>query len=125
MKKILKNIKMQEMVHQLQPLLSHRDKIGYIAARNYRILTNSLTEYTAFRNGLIEKYGEQDEDETGAKLPTISLKASSPNFAAFCDELEPFNNMEHEVELMIAKYDDAINVLTGEEILSIDWMLED
>lgn len=125
MKKLLKNIKMLEMVHQLQPLLSRRDKIGYIAARNYRILTNSLTEYTTFRNSLIEKYGEQDKDENGVVLPTISLKVDSPNFTVFCEELGPFNNMEHEVDLMIAKYDDAINVLTGEEILSIDWMLED
>lgn len=125
MKKILKNIKMMEMVYQLQPLLSHRDKIGYVTARNYRILTNSLTEYVAFRNGLIEKYGEPDKDKNGAELPTVSLKVDSPNFKLFRDELEPFNNMEHEVELMTAKYSDAIDTLTGEEILSIDWMLED
>lgn len=121
----LKNIKMMEMVHQLEPLLSHRDKIGYIAARNYRILTNSLTEYMAFRNGLIEQYGEPDVDENGNGLPTISIKVGSPNFKKFCAELEPFNNMEHEVCLMTAKYDDAIGCLTGEEILSVDWMLKD
>lgn len=30
MKKVLKNSKMAEMLHQLRPLLSHRDKIGYV-----------------------------------------------------------------------------------------------
>ena len=49
----------------------------------------------------------------------------SPNFQQFCDELAPFNEMEHEVELMMAKYDDAVGNLSGEEILAIDWMLED
>lgn len=123
MKKTLKNIQMLEMIAQLKPLLSHRDKIGYAAARNYRIFANSLTEYMAFRNALIEKYGETGKDDDDQSIVQISV--NSPKFKMFCDELEPYNNTEHEVDLMIAKYDDAINVLTGEEILSIDWMLED
>ena len=53
------------------------------------------------------------------------LKMDSPNFQQFCDELAPFNEMEHEVELMMAKYDDAVGNLSGEEILAIDWMLVD
>ncbi len=123
MKKTLKNIQMLEMITQLKPLLSHRDKIGYAAARNYRILANSLMEYIAFRNALIEKYGETGKDENGQ--PTAQISVNSPKFKMFCEELEPYNNMEHEVELMMAKYEDAIGCLTGEEILSVDWMLED
>lgn len=123
MKTSLKNAKMVEMLHQLQPLLSHRDKIGYMAARNYRTLSNSLTEYETIKRSLIEKYGEADVDEHGA--PIVSLKIDSPNFKAFCDEMAPFNEMEHEVELMVAKYTDAVGCLTGKEILEIDWMLED
>ena len=41
------------------------------------------------------------------------------------NELAPFNKMTHEVELMTAKYSEAEGNLTGEEILAIDWMLED
>lgn len=125
MKKILKNSMMNEMLRQLRPILSHRDKIGYIAARNYRILDDCLTEFQMFRDELIKKYGEVDKDGNGNDLPTISINVSSPNFKQFCDELEPFNNMEHEVDLMTAKFDDAIGCLSGEEILAIDWMLED
>ena len=58
-------------------------------------------------------------------MPTYTLSVDSPKFKEFCDELAPFNEMEHEVELMTAKYDDAIGTLSGEEILAIDWMLED
>lgn len=123
MKKKLKNAQMVAMLNQLQPILSHRDKIGYIAARNYRILSECLTEYEAFRNSLIEKYGEETKDDRGR--PIIGVKVDSPNFKLFCDELAPFNEMEHEVEIMTAKYDVVIGCLSGEEVLSIDWMLED
>lgn len=123
MKEKLKNSRMNVMLNQLKPLLSRRDKIGYVAARNYRILSNSLTEYETIRRSLIEKYGEEDVDEHGA--PIVALKIGTPSFKQFCEEMEPFNEMEHEVELMTAKYQDAIGCLTGEEILGIDWMLED
>lgn len=123
MKMKLKNSEALERLHSLKPFLSRRDKIGYVAARNYRFLSNSITEFETIRLSLIEKYGEAGKDERGA--PTFTLKMDSPNFKQFCDELAPFNEMEHEVELMTAKYDDAAGNLSGEEILAIDWMLED
>ena len=123
MKKKLKNAEMAVMLNQLRPILSHRDMIGYVAARNCRILSECLTEYEAFRNSLIEKYGETTKD--GKDRPIIGIKVDSPNFQKFCDEMAPFNEMEHEVDLMVAKYTDAIGCLSGEEILEVDWMLED
>lgn len=123
MKQYLKNAQMMIMLNQLRPLLTRRDKLGYVVARNYRILSESLTEYEMFRRDLIEKYGEDGKDEHGG--PVKQIKIDSPSFKAFCDELTPFNEMEHEVEFMTVKYDETIGYLSGEEILSIDWMLED
>lgn len=125
MKMKLKNIQMDQMMSSLDPILSHRDKLGYYAARNYRILNDSLTEYHNFKNNLIRKYGTPDYDEDGNELPTISIKMESEGFNNFISEIEPLNNIEHEVDLMVAKYEEAINCLSGEEILAIDWMLED
>lgn len=125
MKKVLKNIQMIGMQQSLQPILAHKDRLGYFAARNYRILDDCLTEYKKFRDELIKKYGEAERDENGNPLPRISLNVNSPNFADFQNDLSAFNDIEHEVDLMIAKYEDAIGCLSGEEILSIDWMLED
>lgn len=125
MKMLLKNSKTVELLHSLTPILSQRNRLGYIAARNYRILSDSLTEYNKFKMELIEKYGEPDRAEDGTELPTVSLKIGSPNFKSFCDEMAPFNEMEHELELMTCKYEDVIDILSGEEILAIDWMLED
>lgn len=125
MKKVLKNSTMVDMLMQLKPLLSHRDKIGYAAARNHRRLAECLTEYERFRNSLIEKYGEHEKDEHGNELPSISLSSTSPNFKMFLSELAPYNEMEHEVELMELPYSEVIGSLSGEEILAIDWMLVD
>lgn len=113
------------MLHQLEPVLSQRDRLGYVAARNFRILSNTLTEYNQFKMELIEKYGAPDKAEDGTELPTVSIEIGSPNFKSFCDEMAPYNNMEHEVEIMTAKYEDTVGVLSGEEIVRIDWMLED
>ena len=125
MKTLLTIAKMVVLLHHLEPFLARRYQIGYVAARNYRILTDCLTEYTKFRNDLIGKYGEPDLDEKGKALSTISIKIGSPNFERFCDEMQPLNNIEHEVEVMTARYKDVIGELSGKEILSIDWMLED
>jgi phage-related minor tail protein len=123
MKRMLKNQQMVEMIGQLQPLLSQRNKIGYVAARNTRMLSDQLVEFEQVRRDLIEQYGTDTEDENGATIKMI--KFGTPEFRSFCDAIEPFAAIEHEVELMTAKYDDVIGCLSGEEILAIDWMLED
>ena len=123
MKQMLQNQRMVQMVEQLRPILSSRSKIGYIAARNTRMLTDQLVEYEQVRKDLFNQYGAEDVDENGT--PVIQIKMGTPEFQSFTDALAPFNVIEHEVELMTAKYDDVIGILSGEEILSIDWMLED
>lgn len=119
MKQKLKNIQMEQRLNSLKLLLDRRDKIGYYAARNYRIMSDSLTEYYEIKNNLIMKYGEPDE-KSGT-----SINVNSESFNTFINELSPFCEIEHEVDIMTAKYDEVIDILSGEEILAIDWMLED
>lgn len=123
MKKMLKNSEMELKLQQLKPLLSRRDKIGYVVARNYRVLTEKLIEYEAFRNALIEKYGEPFTTEEGVESMRVAF--SSPHFKEFADELAKINEITQEVDIMTAKFDEVIGELSGEEILSVDWMLED
>lgn len=113
------------MLEQLKPLLKMRNKIGYVAARNTRILSDTLTEYFQFKHDLIKKYGEIDRDTDGKELSTVSIKPDSPNFVSFTEEFDPIKNIEHEVELMTLKYEETIGFLNGEEILRLEWMLED
>ena len=119
MKQTLTNFEMEQRRNSLIPFLSQRNILGYIIARNYRM------EYEKFRNDLIQKYGEQDKDENGNLLPTVTVKMGTENFDNFIAELKPLNDITHEVDLMVAKYESVIGILSGEEILSIDWMLED
>lgn len=119
------NIKMEMMMETLKPLLPHRDKIGYIAARNTRILNDTLTEYFAFKRDLISKYGEPDKDENGKETGTVSISPTSSNFNNFLKEFDTIKNIEHNVELMTIPYEEVIGLLNGEEILELDWMLTD
>lgn len=123
MKHTFKNVEMAAMLENLKPLLSRRDKIGYAAARNFRFLSQTLTEYFSIRNDLIRRYGTEMTGEGGTK--SVGIHVNSPEFQKFCDELAPFNEMEHEVELMTVRFDEVVGILSGEEILRIDWMLED
>ena len=113
---------MEQMVEAMKPILPHRDKIGYICARNTRILRDTLTEYVTFKEELIKKYGEVDKDEEGNELPTISVAMNSPNFKPFIEECEQFALIDHEVELMIIPYEEVIGLLNGEEILKLEFM---
>lgn len=122
---IYSNSKIVEMLRQLEPVLSQRNRLGYVAARNYRKLSDALVEYNQFKMELLQKYGEPEKAENGTELPNMILRIDSPNFRKFCDEMAPYNNIEQDVDLMKAKYEDAIGVLSGQEILNIDWMLED
>lgn len=121
----LKNIQMETMLETLKPILPHRDKIGYIAARNARTLNDALTEYFIFKGDLIKKYGEVDKDENGNELGTMSIRPNSDNFETFEKEFDEIKNIEHEVKLMTVNYEDIIGLLNGEEILKLDWMLVD
>lgn len=121
----LSNFKMEIMLNNLKPLLKFRDKVGYVAARNTRVLAETLTEYLAFKRELIKKYGENDVDEHGTDLGTISINSNSEKFDTFAKELEKIRTIEHTVELMTIPYDEVIGVLSGEEILNLDWMLDD
>ncbi len=124
-KNTYKNSEMALMLQSLKTVLSHRDKIGYVAARNYRVISEALTEYNAFKRDLIAKYGDVEKDEAGQETGMVSISIASPNFKQFSDEMAPINEISQEIELMTAKFEEAIGTLSGEEILQLDWMLVD
>lgn len=114
----LKNIQLETMMNSLAPLLQRRDKIGYIAARNYRLFNNTLTEFFIFKNDLFKKYGTENKEDN-----TIFISQESIHFNEFIDELNTIAEIEHEVDFMTIPYNDVVGLLSGEEILDVDWML--
>lgn len=120
------NQQMSEYISSLSSFLERRDKIGYAAARNTRILNESCIEYLNRREELIFEYGDPEIDDNGAPTGRKYLVIGSESFEKFSKELEPYAVIEHDVnDIFKLKYEDVIGVLSGEEILSIDWMLED
>lgn len=123
--KSFSNIKIKEKILSLQPVLSLRNIVGYAAARNARVLTDALTEYTQFEREAIIKYGTEDMDDNGRPIGTTSIAPDSEQFDAFIHEMAPLQELKQEVSIMVVKFDEVIGHLSGEEILGIDWMLED
>lgn len=123
--KTFSNKEIMEKLQSLRPILAQRNAIGYIAARNSRTLKEALTEYEQFEQDAIIRYGTADVDENGRPLGTTSIRPESEGFQKFVEEMAPLQNIEQTVPIMVAKFEDVVGVLSGEEIFAIDWMLED
>lgn len=120
-----KNIELEEMLEQLEPVLSNRDKTGYVAARNTRIIRDALTEFVKFRSDLIKEYGQPELDNNDKPTGRVFVSENTPNIEDFHKKFDELANIEHDVDIMTLKYDEVIGILSGEEILNLDWMLED
>ena len=123
--KSFSNKEIMEKLQSLRPILTQRNAIGYIAARNSRTLNEALTEYKQFEQDAIMRYGTADVDENGRPLGTTSIRPESEGFQKFIEEMAPLQSIEQTLAIMVTKYEDVIGVLSGEEILAVDWMLED
>lgn len=120
-----KNADMEQMLGALQKHLERRDIVGYAAARNTRILRDELKEYLERRDELVRKYGTADVDANGNPTGSVSLGFNDENFAKFAEEIEQYATIEHSPKLMQLKYEDAIGILSGAEILELDWMFKE
>lgn len=113
------NAQLERMLASITLHLGRRDLIGYVCARNYRVIGDALAEYVQVKNALLAECGEVGDDG----VPRIST--ASPRYAEFVARFEPIAGVEQELTIMPLKYTDVVGELTGEEILDIDWMLED
>lgn len=119
------NDQMETMLKSLEPLLSHKDLIGYAAARNTRVLENELVEYHKVRDELVMKHGEPVTDAQGKQTGAYAISDKSESFTAFVEELIPYLAITHEPNLFKVNYTEAIGVLTGSEMLAVEWMFKD
>ena len=63
MRKIYKNVELNNMLKSLEKVLRYNGRVGYAAARNTRLIRDALTEFQNVQLGLMEKYGEKELDE--------------------------------------------------------------
>ena len=124
MGKAFKNIEMEQMIAQLEPLLGRNDMIGYAAARNTRILMDETTEYRDLRHDLVMEYGTPEKDDDGNETGRYELRFDSPRWPAYEKEITEWAMLEHEPDVYKIPAKSAIGQLTGKEMLDLEWMLE-
>lgn len=121
---IYTNAQMEQMLNAASKHLDKRDVIGYAAARNTRILTTELTEFTNAKNDLICEYGKPEKDKDGNETGSFVISPSMPKFAEFAEKLKPLIEIEHDPQIFKVDAEKAIGVLSGAEMLELEWMLE-
>lgn len=124
MGKAFKNIEMEQMIAQLEPLLGRNDLIGYAAARNTRILMDETTEYRDLRHDLVMEYGTPEKGDDGNETGRYELRFDSPSWPAYEKEIAEWAMLEHEPDVYKIPAKSAIGQLTGKEMLDLEWMLE-
>lgn len=119
------NEQMHQMLLSLEPLLERRDIVGYVAARNTRVLQAEAMEYLKRRDELIEKYGEPEFADNGTPTGRTQLQIGSDTYKRFADDLALYSNIKHRPLLFKIPYEEAIGKMSGTEILACEWMLVD
>lgn len=117
------NRQLEAMAKSLGPVLKSRSLVGYKAAVNMRAIMNALADYTDYKDSLIREYGTEIKDDDG-NVKDFAVTPSCDGFQDFLHKLNEVSDVEHDVQIMAATPDDVIGVLSGEEIIAIDWMME-
>lgn len=118
------NVEMERMMAQLEPYLERTDRIGYAAARNYRILRSETEEYIGRKRQLIAELGEPVVGEDGKPTGNVELRFGTEAFARFEAEIRDWALMRHEPALYTLPVKDAEGAISGAEILRLEWMFD-
>lgn len=119
------NAEMFGMLQSLEPVLECSGMVGYAAARNTRLLRQACAEYLAKQEELVNELGEPEMDGNGLPTGRVVITPASPNFGEFIESLGRYADIEHDFEPFRIPIGEAIGMLTGTQMLSLDWMLED
>lgn len=117
------NAQLEAMAKSLEPVMKSRTLVGYKAAVNMRTIMDAIADYETFRNDLIREYGEEVTDD-GGNVVNFAVTPECKGYQEFLRRLGEVSEVERDVEIMKATPDDVIGVLSGEEIMAIDWMME-
>ena len=120
----LTNKEMGDRIESLYGLLDHRDIVGYAAARNLRRLQDAAREYLEIRDGLLCEYGIREVDADGNPTARFTLDPTSSEGRKYLDEIARYEDISHDVDVFRIPLEDTVGILSGREMLALDWMLE-
>lgn len=120
----LSNVQLDAALSQLSPLLDEGGRFGYVVAVNFRKIRDAISEYLTIKYEIVRKYGDEVTDSEG-NITDFKISADSDGFQDFVGEIAELADIEHDVDVLTIKAEDAIGHLTGNQFLQLDWMIED
>lgn len=118
----LTNSKMHEYTDILSKYMECTGLFGYAVAKNYRTLTNALTDYFKLYDKMLEKYGTI-VNIPNSNRPTYKLEKDSSAMKAFINELTPISMVVQNVDILQVPYSEDLKNFTGEQLLALDFMI--
>lgn len=120
------NTVMHMHLGQLEKVIQCKGLLGYAIARNYRKIQEAVQDYLNVYSAALEQFGDTVEVETpNGMTQTLSIQPDSPNFEAFMQEIEPIAHIELDVDILQVPYSAAMDQLTAEQMLQLEWMLKE
>lgn len=124
----MQSVTNQDMCNMIESLhsfglLDHRDIIGYATARNLRHLQDAAREYLEIRDELLCKYGTREIDERGNPTARFTLNINSDDGKSYLEEISKYQDIKHDVDIFRVPIEDTVGILSGREMLALDWML--
>lgn len=107
-------------LNTLNPILDKvTGKLGFVVARNHRIIEKEVKAYREKIEEIIKKYGDTDEE---AQV----IRVSDPEKAKKADkEYVGISNLAISVDILKINEEDLADAdLTAKEMLSLSWMIE-
>lgn len=117
------NDQMLAMLESLDPVLDRTDLVGYVAARNARVLQDCAGEYIARIGALMEEYGRPETDGEGRPTGRVIVPYDDERFAEFDAKRREWAGIAHRPNLHILPIGEALGNLSGRQMLELDWML--
>lgn len=122
---LLTNAEMDGMIATLEPFLDRKDIIGFAAGRAVKRLTDSCGEYLKKKQELVMEYGKPVLDQEGNETGDWMLPADSEGFEEAAATLAEYATIKHSVDLPVIPITEALDNLTGREMLTISFLFAD
>ena len=121
-----KNSELNLYLNNMSNFLNRSDIVGYICARNSRVILDALVEYQDVQHKLINELGKEIFDDEGKPTGQMGINVSDKeNFEKFLSGIKPYADIEQKVDILTLNYDEVQGILTGSEILLLDFMCID
>lgn len=115
---------MEGMSNKVQSLLNKDDVVGYVAARNIRVLQNELEDYLVMKNKFITELGSDELDENGNPTGNVSIKVGTEQFDKFMEKMKPIGETTSNPSIFKLDAEECIDKLTGMQMLEFEWMID-